>query len=577
MDKLYILGGILGALTQCQTRDIVSRMTRHTPNISTDGYDRNNETIRSMEALMNSLKSLDDMDHDILQNSIGDTGVYATSRLQDMSNILQNLSHTAPANGPDLSSQTVSMMSRVSHLGYLIGIDMRLDESRRLTFPRITIYVSRLRISDFRGLYFSTNDGSDLMAIPHAVTFPSDTVDVISVWYSIAGVSVILRGLSNNSLGSDLIAVSFFDANGTEMVPTFDEHLFISVKVKDVPDQKQPVCAYLRSGDWATDGCDTVFPAKYDINRVECRCDHLTIFGIIFIFQPYVPHVGVAAMIGSGFTVFSCLITVLVFIGYRFSFLTALALAEIMYLCIRYTEAPAMCTMIAASAHFFATASFTWLLSYALFLGNDMIGDDDTSLHLTHYTFLGWAVPMAIVLISFIWRYDSYVHDKYCWISDKHGLPYAFVLPICFIIVGVMLFLIMFWFNEEVTMKLNHNNFSMVRFWSRKTRYEDPPHKGKKRTMEMTLIAGGFSPKPGTSSGGRKTFFQPSQRYDHDSEDAEDSPYLKVSRPAPIASSEDSLLTKDSDDQGAVPADVAVGQGDIGVSSTSSLLPESRS
>ena len=197
---------------------------------------------------MNSLKSLDDMDHDILQNSIGDTGVYATSRLQDMSNILQNLSHPAPANGPDLSSQTVSMMSRVSHLGYLIGIDMRLDESRRLTFPRITIYVSRLRISDFRGLYFSTNDGSDLMAIPHAVTFPSDTVDVISVWYSIAGVSVILRGLSNNSLGSDLIAVSFFDANGTEMVPTFDEHLFISVKVKDVPDQKQPVCAYLRSG-----------------------------------------------------------------------------------------------------------------------------------------------------------------------------------------------------------------------------------------------------------------------------------------------------------------------------------------
>ena len=68
--------------------------------------------------------------------------------------------------------------------------------------------------------------------------------------------------------------------------------------------------------------------------------------------------------------------------------------------------------MIAACSHFFATASFTWLLSYALFLGNDMIGDDDTSLHITHYTFLGWAVPLAIVLISFIWRYDSYVHDE---------------------------------------------------------------------------------------------------------------------------------------------------------------------
>ena len=224
-------------------------MAKDNSDVSADGGEnRNNATSRSMEALLDSLGALDDLSRDQLRNVIGDTDVYATSKLKDMSNIIRNLSRSSDSQNPDVASRAVAMMSRVGDLGYLIGIDMRVDESRRLTFPRITIYVSRVRVPDFRGLYFSTNDGTDLMAIPHLVTFPARVADVISVWYSISGVSAVLGGLSNSTLASDLIAVSFYDVNGTELRPTFEEHVFISVKVKPAPEGKQPMCAYLKSG-----------------------------------------------------------------------------------------------------------------------------------------------------------------------------------------------------------------------------------------------------------------------------------------------------------------------------------------
>ena len=67
--------------------------------------------------------------------------------------------------------------------------------------------------------------------------------------------------------------------------------------------------------------------------------------------------------------------------------------------------------MIAAGIHFFVTASFAWLLSYALFLGNDLSGEMEASLSVAHFTFIGWAIPFVVVLITFIWRYDSYVQE----------------------------------------------------------------------------------------------------------------------------------------------------------------------
>ena len=65
--------------------------------------------------------------------------------------------------------------------------------------------------------------------------------------------------------------------------------------------------------------------------------------------------------------------------------------------------------MVASWLHFSVLGSFAWLLTYVLFLGEEVRDlDDDHSLTVVVYSFIGWLLPSLIVIVALIWRYTDY-------------------------------------------------------------------------------------------------------------------------------------------------------------------------
>ena len=82
-----------------------------------------------------------------------------------------------------------------------------------------------------------------------------------------------------------------------------------------------------------------------------------------------------------------------------------------------------VCGIVALWLHFSTLASFCWLLSYTLLLGNEMRTAKNYYLDLKLYNLIGWMVPACIVCITAIWRYTDYRDPIPVSISLRKKLP----------------------------------------------------------------------------------------------------------------------------------------------------------
>ena len=67
-----------------------------------------------------------------------------------------------------------------------------------------------------------------------------------------------------------------------------------------------------------------------------------------------------------------------------------------------------VCSIIALWLHFCILASFCWLLSYTLLLGNELCREKTWYLSVKIYNLIGWMVPACVVTITAVWRYRDY-------------------------------------------------------------------------------------------------------------------------------------------------------------------------
>ena len=72
-----------------------------------------------------------------------------------------------------------------------------------------------------------------------------------------------------------------------------------------------------------------------------------------------------------------------------------------------------VCAILALCTHYGCLSSRSWLLSYILFLGNELKGEAHYyALTSSYYTTIGWGVPFLVVIISLIWKNDSFLDKK---------------------------------------------------------------------------------------------------------------------------------------------------------------------
>ena len=104
------------------------------------------------------------------------------------------------------------------------------------------------------------------------------------------------------------------------------------------------------------------------------------------------------------------------------------------------THLPTLCSAIAVALHFLFLSSFSWMMVEGLHIYRLLTSVWQTgSCLMLPYYLLGYLLPALIVSVSFLCNQllalDSYGTAQYCWLSNKHGLIWAFMGPVAVIIV----------------------------------------------------------------------------------------------------------------------------------------------
>jgi len=244
MAKLGALAGIL-LMVACVNSMVLHQSPRIIRNINSSKAGSDDVTQLQTPTLIETLISLDKLSVQEVRAQFGDPATFALKKLKEVSQDLADLPRDQETIDLRIRSRTLSYIRHINRLGFLLGSNMQPEESRRLSLNDITIYISKLNPSKFRGLLFSSNEGSDMIAIPQSVTFPTDVTNVISVSYTVSGLANCMAG-RNSTVGGDVIATSLLDTDGRDLELTFSDPVRVSLKLGDIPADRQPRCSHLK-------------------------------------------------------------------------------------------------------------------------------------------------------------------------------------------------------------------------------------------------------------------------------------------------------------------------------------------
>ncbi|XP_077981244.1 adhesion G protein-coupled receptor L3-like [Glandiceps talaboti] len=128
----------------------------------------------------------------------------------------------------------------------------------------------------------------------------------------------------------------------------------------------------------------------------------------------------------------------------------SLLVAEVLFMAgISQTKRQLMCTIFAVFLHYSFLAVFSWMGLEGIQLYFMLITVFKTGHSRRKYFYLlGYGVPAVIVLTSviidhFLYGFRGYGTEWYCWLNTKWGFIWAFVGPICFVILVNIIFLVM--------------------------------------------------------------------------------------------------------------------------------------
>ncbi|KAJ8398036.1 hypothetical protein AAFF_G00431130 [Aldrovandia affinis] len=219
------------------------------------------------------------------------------------------------------------------------------------------------------------------------------------------------------------------------------------------------------AGYWDTEGCQTLPSPSF---HTKCLCSQPSTFAVLAQW-PLDKEIGpsrvpsVPLMVGCGISC-TALLILLVFYAALWRFirsersvillnfsLAILASNALILLGQSQSLGKALCSITAASLHFFFLSSFCWVLAEAWQSYLAVNSNRRTLLIRKRFLCLGWGLPAVVVAVSVgFTRARGYGSAKSCWLSLEGGLLYAFVGPAAVIVLVNMLIGIVI-FNKLVS------------------------------------------------------------------------------------------------------------------------------
>ncbi|XP_043550675.1 adhesion G protein-coupled receptor E2-like isoform X4 [Chiloscyllium plagiosum] len=212
---------------------------------------------------------------------------------------------------------------------------------------------------------------------------------------------------------------------------------------------KKVKCVYWDSSAaaWSVQGCRL---RDSNVTFTVCSCTHLSSFAVLMalhdIGEIHSFNLHVITTVGIILSLVCLFISILTFILCRSiksvrttihtHLCVSLFLAELLFLVgIPRTENKTSCAVIAGLLHYLFLACFSWMLLEGIQLYLMVVKVfNANSMRLRYMCLFGYGFPLLVVTISAAVYSEGYGTDKYCWLSLETGFLWAFIAPVCVII-----------------------------------------------------------------------------------------------------------------------------------------------
>ncbi|XP_075128892.1 adhesion G protein-coupled receptor E5 isoform X2 [Leptodactylus fuscus] len=244
---------------------------------------------------------------------------------------------------------------------------------------------------------------------------------------------------------------------GISNTSSLQEPVSIRMNVTAEQASRNLTCVFWSVSDnrWSSNGCVIV---KGDNTEITCNCTHLTSFAILMLLEDYESWtLTLITQIGLSISIFCLVLAIITFCfsrslrGTRNTIHTHLCISLFFANCIfllgitAYNSKVA-CRIVAGLLHAFYLCSFCWMSLEGLELYRMLVTVFKTHLKKIYLLAVGYGTPAVIVTISAAIYYEGYGTDKYCWLSREKGFIWAFMGPVCVIIlVNCGIFILTVW------------------------------------------------------------------------------------------------------------------------------------
>nr|XP_058964841.1 adhesion G-protein coupled receptor D1-like [Pocillopora verrucosa] len=207
---------------------------------------------------------------------------------------------------------------------------------------------------------------------------------------------------------------------------------------------------------WSGEGC---YVKSTDAYQTECTCNHLTHFAVLLdtssgtetadISEKDEKNLEILTYVGLTLSVIGITLTIISYLTLtdmrgplsqiRVSLVTSLGAGQIMFLAgIGATGNKGGCLTVAALMQYFLMAAFCWMLVEGIYLYLFVVKVYNVGDKLRMCHGISWGLPALIVAISLSIAagkdgIESFVADKYCWMSSANGLIWIFIVFIVLI------------------------------------------------------------------------------------------------------------------------------------------------
>ncbi|XP_033124576.1 adhesion G protein-coupled receptor L4-like [Anneissia japonica] len=257
---------------------------------------------------------------------------------------------------------------------------------------------------------------------------------------------------------SDILDIDVYD-EFQEKISTTCEIKFPVIKVEATGSlYEAPVCYFTQNYSasanmWSTEGCVTIYDDDYFVRGVTCKCNHLTSFVLLMkpkkIYENKI--LSVLTNVGAAISIVFHIITLLIICGFkdlrkshRYRNLRHLVIALLcanfffLLLEIDLNNIPIACSLLAGCLHFSFLAAFSWMLIMStdiyMKINHPFVNHEK---RFSYSRYCGWIGPIIVVVATIGITSGKYASDR-CWLDTRSGAIWAFISPVCLIVLIVL-------------------------------------------------------------------------------------------------------------------------------------------